>query len=39
MGKWIAIGLLVVFIAVIASGYKGGAKDATSNYHSVMRGG
>ncbi len=36
--KWIGIAFLVVLVIAIASGYRGGAKDATGNYQSVMTG-
>jgi hypothetical protein len=37
--KWVGIIFLVGLVIAIASGYRGGAKSATSNYHSVMTGG
>lgn len=37
--KWIGIGFVALVVLAIASGYMGGAKDATSNYNKVMRGG
>ena len=36
MGKKILIGVGILLVIIIASGYRGGAKDATGNYHSVM---
>ncbi len=36
--KWIAIAFVVVLVIAIATGYRGGAKDATGNYHSIMTG-
>lgn len=38
MQKKILIAIAVFFVIIIASGYRGGAKDATGNYHSVMTG-
>ena len=41
MGKtlnFIVIGVIAVIIVAIAFGYRGGAKDATENYHKVMTG-
>ena len=35
--KYIGIGLLIGFIVLIASGYRGGAKNATGNYIKVRK--
>ncbi len=37
--KWIGIGFVALVIIAAASGYMGGAKEATSNYNKVMTGG
>lgn len=37
--KWGAIVVIAAIVFAIAFGYKGGAKDATGNYRSVMTGG
>ena len=37
MLKWVGIAVVVAFISAIAFGYRGGAKEATGNYQSVMR--
>lgn len=37
--KWILIIFAAVIAIAIATGYTGGAKDATTNYGKVMRGG
>lgn len=39
MLKWIAIAFIGAIIFMIATGNMGGAKKATGNYSSVMRGG
>ncbi len=39
MIKWLAIALVAGVIYMIATGNMGGAKKATGNYTSVMRGG
>ena len=36
--KWIGIGFVVLVVLAVVSGYRGGAKDATSNYNKVMTG-
>lgn len=36
--KWIGVVFVAVLVIAIASGYRGGAKNATANYHSVMTG-
>ncbi|MEJ5168668.1 MAG: hypothetical protein WHU93_05845 [Arcobacteraceae bacterium] len=38
MKWWVWLGLLITFIVIIfVTGYRGGAKDATTNYNKVMR--
>ena len=37
--KWVIIIFAALIAIAIATGYMGGAKDATSNYGKVMRGG
>lgn len=37
--KWFLVIFALVIGIAIATGYMGGAKDATSNYNKVMRGG
>jgi len=37
--KWVGIIFVVGLVIAIASGYRGGAKDATENYNRVMTGG
>lgn len=37
--KWFLIIFAAVIAIAIATGYTGGAKDATTNYNKVMRGG
>jgi heme A synthase len=39
MLKWIAIIFVGAMIFMIATGNMGGAKKATKNYNTVMRGG
>lgn len=34
--KWFLILFAIVIIIAISTGYMGGAKNATSNYHKVM---
>ena len=36
--KWVGIVFLVGLIIAVATGYRGGAKDATGNYNKVMTG-
>jgi len=36
--KWIGIGFVALVVLAVISGYRGGAKDATSNYNKVMTG-
>jgi len=36
--KYGAIAIVAAIVIAIAFGYRGGAKDATGNYHSVMTG-
>ena len=36
--KWGAIVVVAVIVIAIAFGYRGGAKEATTNYHSIMTG-
>tara|TARA_B100001063_G_scaffold220158_1_gene224798 strand:+ start:145 stop:264 length:120 start_codon:yes stop_codon:yes gene_type:complete len=37
--KWFLVIFALVIGIAIATGYMGGAKDATSNYSKIMRGG
>lgn len=37
--KWGAIVVVAAIVLAIVTGYKGGAKEATGNYRSVMTGG
>jgi len=37
--KWVLIIFAAAIALAIATGYMGGAKDATANYGKVMRGG
>ena len=36
--KWIGIIFVVGLIIAVANGYRGGAKNATGNYHRVQTG-
>lgn len=37
--KWVIIIFAAIIAIAIVTGYMGGAKEATSNYGKVMRGG
>jgi hypothetical protein len=37
--KWVIIIFAAIVVIAIVTDYMGGAKDATSNYSKVMRGG
>ena len=37
--KLVGILFVIGLVIIIATGYRGGAKDATSNYNKVMTGG
>ncbi len=36
--KWVGIIFAIGIIIAVITGYKGGARDATSNYNKVMTG-
>jgi hypothetical protein len=36
--KWIGVVFVALVVIAAVSGYTGGTKDATSNYHKVLTG-
>jgi hypothetical protein len=36
--KWIGVAFVALVVLAVVTGYTGGAKDATANYHKVLTG-